>query len=307
MTTGIAIRGPGAGRAALRVLQALEMLGTGEIGGFAVFRAADGPQGALLSAVTQRGGSQGLPLPGSWADADLAAIISSGPDRPEPLEQFLPASPLGMVTGHRLPSSPTAAGEPLNAAVFRQMQTGGLDQAGLQAALDAEPGLDAGLIVLPREGRVLLAHAPRVAARPDCGSFLWQSGGLAVAVVLNSIAAQGLTADALAGAVGLIGLEALGVARADYGFGTLPERICVHPAGEERIDLDRDGLVRAVFSADPAFQRARPGLTAIYCGTPVWQGGRPEGRVISEVWADAQAGWLKAPAARQFLWQRSEE
>ncbi|RRH78225.1 DUF6963 family protein [Falsigemmobacter faecalis] len=304
MTTGIAIRGPGAGQAVLRVLQALEMLGVGEIGGFAVFRALKGAEGALLSAVTQRRGSAGLALPPGWQGGDLAAVISSGPDRPLPLEQFLPAGPEGLVTGHRLPSSLTAAGEPLNASIFRKMAEGRLDQGGLTAALAAEPGLDAGLIVLPRRGPVLLSHAPRVAARGDCGSFLWQAGDLAVAVVLNSIAATGLSADALAEAVGRIGIEALGGARAGYGTGHLPDRLCVTPATDERVDLDASGLVCALRSANPAFQRGRPGITAIYSGTPVWQEGAPAGVVISEVWADAEAGWLSAGPARQFIWQR---
>lgn len=305
MTTGIAIRGPGAGAAALRVLQAIEMFGVGEIGGFAVFRAWSQEGGGLLSSVTQRGGSQGLTLPEGWESAPLAAVISSGPDRPLPLEQFLPGGPEGLVTGHRLPSGLTRAGVALNAHVFDLMRRGQIDQPGLEAALAAEPGLDAGLIVLPRRGPVLLANAPRVAARSDCGSFLWQSGEQAVAVVLNSIAAPALTAPALAEALGAIGIEALGGPQAGYGFGALPDRLCVTLAAEERIDLDAAGMVTAIRSANPAFQRGRPGITAIYCGTPVWQGGRCLGRAVSEVWADVDAGWLTAPAARQFLWQRS--
>src|ERR1700686_2557427 len=111
MTIGIAARGPNAGLAVYRSLRAAERVGTGSIGGFATF-AAITADGKLLRHETQRGGtstlfiegeSTGTEPPPEVAAATSAAVISSGPDRPEP-EKLLSADPLaGLVTGHRMP------------------------------------------------------------------------------------------------------------------------------------------------------------------------------------------------------------
>ncbi len=149
MTIGIATRGPRAGLAAFHALRAAEALGAGAIGGFAVLVWRDAG-GGLHHAVTQDGGTLGLTLPEGWAAARHAAIISSGPNRPEPLLQFLPADGgVGLVTGHRLPNSALPGGEALNAHALARMAEG-LDQAGLEALLASAPGL--GRADLPAAG-----------------------------------------------------------------------------------------------------------------------------------------------------------
>ena len=88
MTIGVAAAGAQAGAAVFDAVLGAELLGRGAIGGFVVFAVLD-EQGRLQYRTTQRGGVTALDLPASWRDARVAAVISSGPDRPEPLTQFL--------------------------------------------------------------------------------------------------------------------------------------------------------------------------------------------------------------------------
>src|SRR5437870_4273275 len=107
MTIGIAAHGSNAGLAVYKSLRAAERVGSGSIGGFATF-AAITASGKLLRHATQRGGTSTLFLdgeitgtepPSEVAAAPSAAVISSGPERPE-LEKLLTADPVaGLVTG----------------------------------------------------------------------------------------------------------------------------------------------------------------------------------------------------------------
>lgn len=307
MTIGIATRGARAGLGALRALCAAEALGRGEIGGFAVFvwRGADG---GLCHATTQTGGARALTLPAGWEAAGHAAIISSGPDRPEPLLQFLPAQAgVGLVTGHRLPSSPLPGGEALNAHVLARMAAGGLDQRGLAALLAAAPGLDAGLICLPLAGPCLIANAPRVETRDDLGRFLHEDAAATCAILHNSICSASLQGDALAAALGGVALEAMGQGRAAHVLAVLPDRLPVRPAAAEAVEIDAAGAVLAVHSADPAYAGGRRRITAIYAGTPVMQAGARVGVVMSEVFSALEPWLLVQDTARHFVWRRDRE
>ena len=81
MTIGVAAAGAQAGAAVFDAVLGAELLGRGAIGGFVVFAVLD-EQGRLQYRTTQRGGVTALDLPASWRDARVAAVISSGPDRP---------------------------------------------------------------------------------------------------------------------------------------------------------------------------------------------------------------------------------
>lgn len=303
MTIGIATRGPRAGLAAWRALLAAELLGRGEIGGFCVF-AWRGRDGCLHHATTQRGGTSGLVLPDGWAEAGHAALISSGPDRAEPLTQFLPGDPaLGFVTGHRLPASPLPDGRPVNLAALEAM--GQLTQAGLEALLAQGPAMDAGLICLPWQGPVLAANAPRVEGRDDTGRHVWQNG----AILHNSIFTAQLHGDALAETLGAIAAETMGQGPAPLALATLPDILPVTPAAHEAVEIDATGSVLALYSADPAYFGPKPSITAIYSRLPVMQGGRKAGEAATEAFAGLHAGRLIArpgPAARSFLYRRTQ-
>ena len=142
----VAAAGAQAGAAVFDAVLGAELLGRGAIGGFVVFAVLD-EQGRLQYRTTQRGGVTALDLPASWRDARVAAVISSGPDRPEPLTQFLAgADGLGLITGHRLPNQPGADGRPLNRMALDLMAEGAPPQQAVDAVLAAHPEWDAGLI-----------------------------------------------------------------------------------------------------------------------------------------------------------------
>ena len=228
MTIGIAAFGPNAGRAILLGLRAAERVGTGALGGFVAFAGIAGTR--VLRAETQRGGTRGLfggagldALSAELAGVPCAGLISSGPDRPEPLAQFVAArAGVGLVTGHRLPNAPGADGRAVNERLLDEMAAGADPAGALLRLLDEEPLLDAGLIALAVDGRRALGDTASVAGRGDVGratslAAVAEPGDAArsVALVLhNSIEPRGslaaLVAEIAAGAMA----EALGEAGA---------------------------------------------------------------------------------------------
>ena len=157
----VAAAGAQAGAAVFDAVLGAELLGRGAIGGFVVFAVLD-EQGRLQYRTTQRGGVTALDLPASWRDARVAAVISSGPDRPEPLTQFLAgADGLGLVTGHRLPNQPGADGRPLNRMALDLMAEGAPPQQAIDAVLAAHPEWDAGLIALHAQDGLGLGNNAR--------------------------------------------------------------------------------------------------------------------------------------------------
>lgn len=198
MTIGIAVSGPMAGLAAFTALRAVERVSRGALGGFVSFVALTA-DGELLAADTQRGGTStlfteaeatGVLPPPAFATAPLAGLMSSGPNRPEPLIQFTPADPaVGLVTGHRLPNMPGVDGVPLNAAVLERMRHGESPQAAVEAELVRNPRADAGLIALNLDGDLFSADTELVQRRPDRGAHTAEDPrtGARCAVLHNSI------------------------------------------------------------------------------------------------------------------------
>lgn len=193
MTIGIAAFGPNAGLAVWRALRAVEQVGRGAIGGFASFVALDSG-GSVLRAQTQRGGAaalfSGAPPAPTLAAATIAGVMSSGPDRPEPLSQFTPADGgTGLVTGHRLPNVPGVGGRALNEEVLALMRAGVGPRTAITRVLAANPTADAGIIALDRRGRLAAADAPSVLRRGDRGAARRGSAqaGAVVAVLHNAI------------------------------------------------------------------------------------------------------------------------
>ena len=171
MTIGIAASGPGAGRAILDALSAAEGVGTGAIGGFLSFACLTDT--GLWRCGRQRGGARGFlneGLPDKIGAAPLAVLMSSGPDRPEPLSQFTPgADGVGLVTGHRFPNAPDRDGIALGAAALALMRQGADPQAAASAVAWANPDADAGLICLDLAGRIGQANTAYVAGFPGLG------------------------------------------------------------------------------------------------------------------------------------------
>ena len=198
MTIGIGAIGPRAGLAIFRALEATERVGEGSIGGFAVYRVI-GSDGQIHTYTTQRGGTAtlvtrgevtgGLP-PQEALDARVAALISSGPDRPEPLERCIPGEAgVGLVTGHRIPMAPTKNKKPLNQEVLELMRQGRTAPEATKALMDEHPQIDAGIIAVDVKGNLGAQNSPRVLNRPDMMEVFREDceAGCKVAVFINEI------------------------------------------------------------------------------------------------------------------------
>lgn len=192
MTIGIAATGPWAGAGILAGLRAVEAVGRGSIGGFVSLAVLTQDQ-KLLRAETQTGGTKGLfahDPPEQILRAPLAALISSGPDRPTPLSQFVAAAPeVGLVTGHRFPQALDGDQHPLNAKILEAMRSGTPPQQAIDDLIAVEPGFDAGFIALSRSGALGLGNMPSVLRRADLGSGIrsCEEIGASVATLHNAI------------------------------------------------------------------------------------------------------------------------
>jgi len=176
MTIAIAAAGPHAGRAVYEALKAAEKIGTQSIGGFVTFAALT-KHGEILRADTQRGGSStlfvdgernGVDPPANVAEAIAAALISSGPDRPSPLSQFVPADAAGgLVTGHRMPSALSVNGKSMNYEALDLLVAGRTAQEAVDTVVGQNPMSDCGLIAVDRSGRVYGRNSVRILGRKD--------------------------------------------------------------------------------------------------------------------------------------------
>ncbi len=289
MTIGIVVSGPRAGLAVFNALRAVERVGRGSIGGF-VSLVAITTDKKLVRATTQRGGSRtlftagdltGVEPPPLFAEATAAALMSSGPDRPEPLAQFTPGDPLGgLVSGHRLPNTPCRSGRPLNIEVLERMKAGEPADRAAPDVLDANPEIDAGIIALDREGRLFAGDTALVERRTDRGRAVERDAvtGARVAVLHNAIHPhQPLAALAAAVALDTIAPADRMDLWVEVGTSTPVE------IGEPgRIEVDASGRARRIVVAPGAVARARPDGTVLTFGMPVMQGKELLGRVALE-------------------------
>jgi hypothetical protein len=175
MTIGIAASGRWAGAGTLSGLRAVEEVARGVIGGFVSLAVLTEDQ-KLLRAETQAGGAQSLfdgPPSDDILQARWAGLISSGPNRPAPLSQFVAAMPrFGLVTGHRFPHARTNDGQALNHLVLSMMQAGRPPQDAVDDVIVRHPDFDAGFLALSVHGEIGLGNTPAVASLKDQGSLI---------------------------------------------------------------------------------------------------------------------------------------
>lgn len=304
MTIGVAAHGPHAGAAVRAAALAAELLGHGAIGGFAVFAVLD-DDGRVQHATVQRGGVTALDLPPAWLRARHAALIESGPDRPEPLVQFLPgADGVGLVTGHRLPNRPGADGAPLNQAVLRRLAAGQAPDTAVAEVLRAHPEIDAGLIALSTDGRLAWGNTDRVARRPDQGQAARDNGACRLALLHNSI----FPCPPLAQAMADLAWHALTGEACAWRALSLRAPVAIQPGPRDRVHVDARLRVTAIEQADPSFPTARRRANAVYLGSEVWQDGRHIGHTVSELvvdMADGRVFGLPDPARSLILMKES--
>jgi hypothetical protein len=305
MTIGIAARGPNAGLAIYRSLRAVERVGTGSIGGFATF-AAITAEGKLLRHETQRGGastlfiegeSTGTEPPPEVAAATAAAVISSGPDRPEP-EKLLSADPLaGLVTGHRMPITIGGDGIAVNQQVLDLMKGGKSAQAAVDTVLDRNPEVDAGLIAIDRSGQVYGRNSARILRRPDLAEARESREGASVIVFYNAIRPH----TVLAGLVTEIALDTmLGIPKPD-GQIKLNAGTPVIAGRETAVHCDTNYVATHVTTNELEVLSAQQICTGIYLGSPVYRNGTLIGHTMLETIVAFRAGKLAFVRGQNFV------
>nr|WP_315845645.1 hypothetical protein [uncultured Achromobacter sp.] len=286
MTIGVAASGPQAGAAVRAAALAAELMGHGAIGGFAVFAVMD-DDGRVRHRWCQRGGVTALDLPPDWLLARRAALIESGPDRPEPLVQFLPGvDGVGLVTGHRLPNRPGEGGIALNQAVLGRMAAGATPANAVDHVLRTHPEIDAGLIAVSAAGELAWGNTRRVARRPDLGLAHRDNGQCRVAVLHNAIHPSPPLADAMAD----LAWYALTGEAMPYRALTLHAPVTVTSAARDRVLVSAQGRILIIEQADPSLPQSPRRANAVYLGSEVWQDGRHIGHTVSELTADMADG-----------------
>jgi len=286
MTIGVAAFGEHAGAAVYDAVLGAELLGRGAIGGFAVMAVLDEP-GGLQYRVTQRGGVTSLDLPPAWRDARVAAIISSGPDRPEPLTQFVAgANGIGLVTGHRLPSLTGAAGTPLNRAALDHLARGSAPQQAVDAVLQTHAEWDTGLVAIDSLGRLGMANSARVRRRDDLGEFRRSEPRASLGLLHNSIYARGN----LAAHLGELAWSSLHGGGGPWRFVTLARPVVLTVASKDCVHVDDAGTIVAIETANPSLATMDRVSTAVYLGTDVRRHGVLAGITATELYVRIRAG-----------------
>lgn len=298
MTIGIAASGPRAGLAVFRALAAVERVASGAIGGFAVFAAID-EAGTLHRAETPRGGTgtlfldgevTGVEPPAVVAAAPMAALMSSGPDRPPPLDQFLPAEAgAGLVTGHRLPNATGITGRALNLDVLDALRRGDGARAAVESVLAADPLADAGIIAVDCRGSVFGANSVRVARRPDLGHARRERKGAVVQVLHNAIR----PVAPLAALAAEIALDVMTGPAAPDGWVTVRAGTPVRAGPGNRVLVDECGVALAVETTDTRILDGRHNCAAIYLGARVVRGRRTLGSILFEPNVVVQNGCIE--------------
>lgn len=289
MTIGIAAYGPNAGLAVYTALAAVEHVATGSIRGYAAF-AAISQSGTLLRAQTQRGGTStlfvdgentGVNPPSDVAAARMAAVMSSGPDRPEPLAQFVPGEAgVGLVTGHRLPNAAGVTGRAVNQEVLQRLREGLDARRAVDTVLDADPESDAGIIAVDSRGGVHARNSDRVARRPDLGharrSDMFTEA--TVEVLHNAI----FPMDSLAALAADIALAVMVPRDRLAGCLRVNAGTPVHHGAENRVIVDADGSALTVETTDRRILAGRHNCAAVYLGAAVVRDGEVLGHTVVE-------------------------
>lgn len=289
MTIGIGAYGPNAGLAVYLALAAAERIGQGAIGGFATY-AAITADGELLRHETQRGGSSTLFIDGETTGgppsekvdrATIAGVISSGPDRPNPLSQFLTADPRGgLVTGHRLPNSLNAEGKPMNLVALDHLIAGKSSREAVDAVIDGNLEADIGLIAVDRRGGAYSRNSNRVMRRPDLGHARLEdrAAGAVVEVLHNAIRPHPVVAS-LAAAVALQTM--VGVPQ-PAGWITINAGVPLVAGAENAVHCDGNLVALRIETTDAALTRGRQACAGVYLHSAVYREGQLLGVTMFE-------------------------
>ncbi len=293
MTLAIGVVGPQAGKAVFDAMQAVEKIASGSIGGFVTFVAIDA-QGQIFRAETQRGGSRTLfsdgtrlltAPPSDIAACEIAGVITSGPDRPDPLSKFIAAAPnVGLVTGHRSPHTKGVNGMVLNQDVLSGLIQGETIQQSVDRVLDANPQCDAGFIAIDCSKNMYSRNSKRVDSRPDVGQ--WQAvspdGATRVHVLHNAMTPHFYRDSLLSHLAAEIALETSVAHTQSAKSVTLVSGLTVEAGAEDAVYCDKGGRIVRIVTADTQLLKGHVEAAVLYLGTPVMAEGQYLGKVNFE-------------------------
>lgn len=298
MTIGVAASGENAGLAVWKALNRTEQVCHGSIGGFATFAILTS-DGEAKHFATQRGGSKTLftegeevlsSPPEEVAEAPIAGVISSGPDRPDPLSQFLPAADdVGLVTGHRIPNAPSNTDEPLNQRVLDLMREGMTSSEAVEEVISEHPSADAGLIALDADGNIAVMNTRRVENRPDVGHASGRENGAKVEVVNNEIHPIDLPANIARS----IAIETMSD-EWDADFQIWVEAgTPVEHGDEDEVHIDGNDVATRIVTTDPTILNDEQVGVTPYILSKVVKDGEPIGEVTNEALTVLEDGVIK--------------
>jgi len=308
MTIGIGAYGQNAGRAVYDALAAVEKVGTGAIGGFVTYAAIDG-NGEVLRSETQRGGTltlftegetTGVEPPPAVAETRMAGVISSGPDRPEPLAPYLPADPRGgLVTGHRIPPTTSVNDKRMNWEVMELLVEGKTAEQAIDEVMGANPESDCGLIAIDKNGGAHCRNSDRVLRRPDVGATLRrdEKSGSTVAVLYNAIRPYSILAE-LAAAVALQTM--IGNVQPN-GWVTINSGTPIEMGEENAVICDAAGMAERVTTTDPAIGVRGELGAAIYLASAVYIEGALAGHTMFEPITSIEKGRFTLLSGKKTL------
>ncbi len=287
MTIGIGAIGPHAGLAVWKGLNCAERVTSGSIGGFATFAVMDEQQ-KVRYYCTQRGGSRTLftfgdsvlaEPPEEVARATLAAVISSGPDRTEPLTMYLASEDgVGMVTGHRIPSAVGVEGIPVNKQVLTLMKQGVDAETAVRTVMEKNPCVDAGLIALDVNGHGGMMDSQKVVRRPDRASEMRERDGVKVFVLNNEIYPVEITARVAAA----IAFETMtGDRNADFQI-SISAGLRVRYDSQDKIVVNEDYEAVEIYTSDRTILTGETVCVVPYLGSLVVRGKTVIGRLMNE-------------------------
>lgn len=253
MTIGIATYGPNAGAACVAALKSVEAVGRGAIGGFVslVVITQDGDLKHLTCQTEgTRGLLQGANLPIEFAQAELATLMSSGPNRPEPLESFTVAKAgVALVTGHRMPNAIGVSGKALNQSVLDLIETGHEPHTAMSMILTENPNADAGFLVLTADRKLFTANSALVEQRSDTGLCVLDDPAteLGAGVIHNGI----LPSKPLASLAAEVAMDHMCPADAAYASIEFRTGTRLSLAESTYVEVDEHGVVAGIFVDDP--------------------------------------------------------
>lgn len=315
MTIGIGAFGPHAGEAVFEALKHVERATLGEIGsgsihGFAVYVAIT-QDGKMITYTTQSGGTTTLVTSGEEVglrpekdalEARVAGIISSGPNRPEPLTSLLAAkASVGLVTGHRIPNAPCIKSkQPVNSRVLLLIEQGVKPQDAVNKVINEDnPHIDAGLIAVNLAGEIGVVNSPRILKRADLNHSRAEdkATGSIVEVINNEI----FPPKALGDLAAAIAINTMTREREPNFFVTVKSGTMVEKGDEDRVDVDANMVANKIYTIDHYVLEGEQLCVVPYSYSKVYRDEEFIGILMSEPIAVLKEGLITNLCGRDFI------